>query len=102
MAHVGTETIDSRRSPAEAVAPGGGRRRWFRVKVVTEDGTYTGSLRLEKGRSALRELVDDDRVYLSLWAVRREGSPQVEEFIALHKTAIRYVVVVGDDEPKES
>jgi len=102
MAHVGTETIDVRRSPAEAGAPGGARRRWFRVKVVTEDGTYTGSLRLERGRSALRELVDDDRVYLSLWEARREGSPAVEEFLAIHKTSIRYVVVIGDDDRKES
>jgi hypothetical protein len=50
------------------------------------------------GRSALHELVGDDRAYLSLWNARREGVPGDEEFLAVHKAAIQYVVVIGEDD----
>lgn len=69
------------------------RPRWYRVKVETDAGTYVGSLRI--GLEGLRPLVEDARTYLALWNVMREGSPETEDFVALHKAAIRSVIVVG-------
>lgn len=71
------------------------RRRWFKVRVATDDGIVLGSLRLDAGHSALRELLDDERSYLSLWGVQREGWDEVQEFVAIHKNVIRHVAVVG-------
>lgn len=97
MSQVGVETTHVGRPDAEAGESRGGRRRWFRVRIVTEDGAYVGSLRLEPGCSALRHLLDDERAYLSLWDARREGFSAVEEFVAIHKVGIRYAVVIGRD-----
>ena len=73
-------------------------RRLVRVRVTTDDGVWLGRLRLDAGRSALHELVGDDRAYLSLWdACREDLSGGAEEFLAVHKAAIRCVVVIGDD-----
>lgn len=76
-----------------------GRLRWFQVKVQTDEGAYDGSLRLTGRRSALSELLDDGRVYLTLWEATRDGMPVAEGFVAIHKAAIRCVVVIGDGEP---
>ena len=97
MSHFGLGAAQGRRPAVEGGASRSGRRRWFKVRIVTEDGSYLGSLRLEPGSSALRQLLDDDRSYLSLWDARREGSAAVEEFLAIHKVAIRYAVVIGHD-----
>lgn len=79
--------------------PGGRSRRtrprWCRVRVETDAGAYFASLEL--GAVGLRELVDDERTYLGLWNAEREGSPGVEEFLALHKGTICSVVVVGEE-----
>ena len=75
-----------------------GVQRLIRVRVTTDDGVWLGRLRLDAGRSALHELVGDDRAYLSLWDACREDVPGgAEEFLAVHKAAIRCVVVIGDD-----
>ena len=75
-----------------------GAQRLVRVRVTTDDGVWLGRLRLDAGRSALHELVGDDRAYLSLWDACREDLPgDAEEFLAVHKAAIRCVVVIGDD-----
>jgi len=71
------------------------RPRWCRVRVETDAGAYLASLEL--GALGLRELVDGERTYLGLWNAQREGSPGVEEFLALHKGTICSVVVVGDE-----
>ena len=71
-----------------------GRRPWFRVRVEMEDGAYVGSLRLDGPRGTLRELVDDDRAYLSLWDATQEATGSRDEFVALHKGAIRFVVLL--------
>ena len=73
------------------------RRRWYRVRVQTDEGPYVGSLRLDTARPslrALRDLVEEDRAYLSLWNVTREGSGVVEGYMALHKGAVRFVVLL--------
>ena len=71
------------------------RRRWVRVKVDTDEGTYVGSLRLDGPSGGLHELVEDDRSYLALWSATHESSGAVEEFVAIHKSAIRVVVLLG-------
>jgi hypothetical protein len=74
-----------------------GRRRWFRVRVETDDGAYVGSLRLNGPRAPLRELVDDDRAYLALWNATQEPTGSRDEFVAIHKGAIRFVVLLDED-----
>ncbi len=74
-----------------------GRPRWLRVRVETDEGAYVGRVRLE-GHGSLRELVSDDRAYLALWGVTEQRSGRRDDFVALHKGAIRYVVTLSKDE----
>ena len=82
-----------------AVAEAGrSRRRWYRVRVQTDEGPYVGSLRLDTSRNslrALRDLIEEERAYLALWEVTREGSDTVEDYMAIHKGAVRFVVLLG-------
>ncbi len=71
------------------------RRRWFRVRLQTDECAYLGSLRLESGRPALDKLIADGRAYLALWDATEEGSAKAREFVAIHKSAIRSVVLLG-------
>lgn len=52
-----------------------GSLRQVQVRVHTDEDLYVGSLRLADGRSALSDLVGDDRVYLTLWEAIRDGVP---------------------------
>jgi len=72
------------------------RRLWFRVRVLTEGRTYLGRLRLERARTALHDLIGDDRAYLALWDATEEGIPGDPGFVAIHKSTIRAVVLLGD------
>ncbi len=72
-----------------------GRRRWVSVRVLTDDGSYVGKIRLEGARTALHDLLADDRAYLALWDAAREGEPALE-FVAIHKGVIRAVVLLGE------
>jgi hypothetical protein len=74
---------------------GARRRRWVIVKVDTDEGSYVGSLRLDGPAGSLRELVEADRSYLALWSATHESSGVVEEFVAIHKSTIRLVVLLG-------
>ena len=78
---------------------GARRRRWVRVKVDTDGGTYVGSVRLDGPAGGLRELVEADRSYLALWSATHESTGVVEEFVAIHKSAIRLVVLLGASGP---
>lgn len=78
---------------------GARRRRWVRVKVDTDEGTYVGSVRLDGPAGGLRELVEGDRSYLALWSATHESSGAVEDFVAIHKSAIRLVMLVGASGP---
>jgi hypothetical protein len=71
------------------------RRRWFRVRVETDEGAYVGSLRLAGPAGTLRALIDDERTYLALWDVTEERSGAREDHLAIHKVAIRNVVLLG-------
>jgi hypothetical protein len=90
-----TTKVRAAKTDAKGSRRRGARPRWYRVRVETEGGAYLGSLRIDS--AGLRQVVDDERTYLPLWNAAREGSPAVEEFLALHKAAIRSVVVVSDD-----
>jgi hypothetical protein len=72
------------------------RRRWFRVRVETEAGAYEGRLRLDGPRGTLRETIDDDRTYLALWDATDEATGSRDEYVAIHKGAIRCVVLLGE------
>lgn len=82
--------------PAKNRGRSGARRyRWVRVRVDTDGGTYVGTVRLDGPAGGLRELVEADRSYLALWSAIHESSGAVEEFVAIHKSAIRVVVLLG-------
>lgn len=80
----------------------GGRSRWHRVKVETDEGTYIGSLRLNELRPTLHHLLEDGRAYLGLWDARHEPSGVCQEFVVLHKSTIRQVATLGRSEPPPS
>jgi hypothetical protein len=79
----------------DRVRSGARRRRWVEVKVDTDGGAYVGSLCLDGSTGSLRELVEGDRSYLGLWRATHESSGAFEEFMAIHKSAIRVVVMLG-------
>ncbi len=54
-----------------------------------------GTVRLDGPAGGLRELVEGDRSYLALWSATHESSGATEEFVAIHKSAIRLVVLLG-------
>jgi len=76
------------------------RRRWFRVRVETEEGAYTGRLRFDGPRGTLRETIDEDRAYLALWDATEEATGSRDEYVAIHKGAIRCVVLLGEDDAR--
>ena len=84
----------------DADRSGARRRRWVRVKVDTDEGTYVGSVHLDGPAVGLRELVEGDRSYLALWSATHESSGVVEEFVAIHKSAIRLVLLLGASSPR--
>lgn len=87
--------------PAKGPGRSGARRgRWVRVRVDTDEGTYVGRLRLDGPAGSLRELVETDRSYLALWSATHDSSGTVEEFVAIHKSAIRLVVLLGASGPR--
>jgi hypothetical protein len=76
------------------------RRRWFRVRVETEEGVYTGRLRSEGPRGTLHETIADDRAYLSLWDATAEATGSRDEYVAIHKGSIRCVVLLGEEDAR--
>lgn len=72
------------------------RPRWCRVRVETDDGAYVGSLRLTGPTGTLRGLIDDERTYLALWDTTEERTGASEDHLAIHKVAIRCVVLLGN------
>src|SRR5512138_1201038 len=83
-------------NPVAAAPKAGGRRRWVTVRVLTDDGSYLGKLRLEAGLTALHDLMADARAYIALWDATREGQATGAEFVAIHKGVIRAVVLLGE------
>ena len=69
------------------------RTRNLRVRVQTDEGSLIGSVRLTSGRS-IYELLNDERAYLVLFDVTAPDSAERhEDFVAIHKGAIRSVVL---------
>ncbi len=81
---------------ASRVKAGCTKRRWARVRVLTDESAYVGRLRLESTRTALHDLLADARTYLALWDAAPEGSAQRREFVAIHKSAIRTVILLEE------
>jgi hypothetical protein len=84
----------TRSTPRASGGRRGKRRRPVRVRVETDGEAYTGTLTL--GRR-LSEVLDDDRTYLALRDATLDGTDETEEFVAIHKGAIRSVAVVPDE-----
>jgi hypothetical protein len=87
--HVRSEARTSEDSPRRH-----GRRRRVRVRVVTDVETYLASLQVPHRRGGLDHVLNDGRAYLALWDATLAGSSEVEEFVAIHKGAIRSIVVL--------
>jgi hypothetical protein len=77
-----------------------GRRRRVRVRVVTDVETYLASLQVPRRRGGLDLVLNDGRAYLALWDATPAGSSEVEEFVAIHKGAIRSIVVLDPPGPR--
>lgn len=77
---------------------GGGRGRggrgWVRARVETDEGTYEARLRVECSQLGLGELLDDGRAYLGLWDAVPHGAAISEDFLAIHKGAVRCVTLL--------
>ncbi len=71
------------------------RAHWVRVRVLTDEGTLVGSIRLAEAQS-LYEALNDRRVYLTLFRARNVESQECEGFVAIHKGAIRSVALEID------
>ncbi len=69
------------------------RPRWVRVRIETDEETLIGTIRLESASSSLYDLLDDERSYLAFWSEHKAGSQDGEQFLALHKSAIRSVAL---------
>jgi hypothetical protein len=72
------------------------RAIWTRVRVITEDTSYVGRLRLPASRPTLCETLSDGMAYVTLSDVTSPGSGAVEECVAIHKGSIRSVVALDD------
>ena len=72
-----------------------GRRHRLWVRVETDVESYVGWLLVARHRGGLDEVLNDDRAYLPLLDATLAGSTSTEEFVALHKGAIRSVVELG-------
>ena len=65
--------------------------------METDGGTLVGRLRLDSARAGLGEVIENGRTYLSLWDATVEGSGVTDEFVAIHKGAIRSVMLLAED-----
>lgn len=72
----------------------GTRRRWVRARVETDAETYEATLRVEHSQVGLGELLDDGRAYLGLWDAVPNGTLTPQDFVAIHKGAIRSVLLL--------
>lgn len=77
-----------------------GRRQRLWVRVETDVESYVGCLLVARCRGGLDGVLNDDRAYLALWNATLAGSASTEEFVALHKGAIRSVVELGPSRPR--
>ena len=71
-----------------------GRKGWVRARIETDEGAYEASLRVECSQHALGELLDDGRAYLGLWDAVPHGASISEDFLAIHKGAVRCVTLL--------
>lgn len=73
--------------------------RWARVRVETADGVYIGRLYIPENKKRLSDVLCDERPFLSLTEVSREGSQVHEPFVAINKIFVRTVRVLEESEP---
>jgi len=76
-----------------------GRKGWVRARVETDEGAYEARLRVECSQHGLGDLLDDGRAYLGLWDAAPHGASTREEFLAIHKGAVRCVTLL-EGEPR--
>ena len=70
------------------------RTCWIRARVETDQETYEASLRADASRQGLDEILGDGRAYLGLFDAVAGSTNHSEDFLALHKGAIRSVTVL--------
>jgi hypothetical protein len=71
------------------------------VRVETDQGCFVGWVALRAAGDGLREWVDGARAYLGVWDARREGTDTpVQEYLAIHRNAVRLVTVIEPDRPR--
>jgi hypothetical protein len=80
------------------VVPYAARARWARVRVETADAVYVGRMYVPETKKRVSDVLCDERPFLALADVCREGSEQRDPFVAINKTFVRTVRVLDEND----
>ena len=72
------------------------RRRWVRVRIETEDGSFVGRVHVPETRKRLSDVLCDERSFILLTDVTINDAQSVEPFVALNKAFVRTVRVLNE------
>jgi hypothetical protein len=81
-----------------SVVPYASRARWAKVRIETADAVYIGRMYIPETKKRLSDVLCDDRPFIALTEVTREGSEGHDPFVAINKSFVRTVRVL-DEEP---
>jgi hypothetical protein len=84
------------------VTPYAARARWATVRIETADATYVGRMYIPETKKRLSDVLCDDRPFIALTEVSREGSDEHEPFVAINKAFVRTVRVLDEGEATRS
>ena len=84
--------------PNAAVVPYAARARWAKVRIETADAVYVGLVYIPETSKRLSDVLCDDRPFIALTEVSREGTDAREPFVAINKTFVRTVSALSDGE----
>jgi uncharacterized protein DUF6812 len=91
------EVIMSIRALSNAtVVPYAARARWAKVRIETADAVYVGLMYIPETKKRLSDVLCDDRPFIALTEVTREGTDAHEPFVAINKSFVRTVRVLSD------
>jgi hypothetical protein len=80
------------------VMPYASRARWAKVRIETADAVYVGLMYVPETKKRLSDVLCDDRPFIALTEVTREGTEAHEPFVAINKAFVRTVRVLSDSE----
>ena len=84
--------------PNSTVVPYAARARWAKVRIETADAVYVGLMFIPETKKRLSDVLCDERPFIALTEVSREGCDIREPFLAINKTFVRTVRVLSEAE----